>query len=193
VRQLTRGARFADEDPDWSPDGTRLAFVREDEFETEFLYTMNADGTGARFLLQAEGMCCPAWSPDGRFIALSLEGDIVVLNANGGGRRLISGASSNTAPSWSPDGKWIAFDSNRGDDWDIFVASSRGGPARRLTTSGSDDEWPDWSPDGRLIAFSRGDLTDLEGSIYVMSRDGRGVRRVPLPAPSAIPSWQPVR
>ena len=68
----------------------------------------------------------------------------------------------------------------------------RGGPATQLTDNDVDDEWADWSPDGRLIAFSRGDLSELEGSLYVMRIDGSGQRRVPLQAPAAMPSWQPL-
>ena len=191
VRRLTNDKLFDDDDAAWSPDGRRLAFVRRDEFGTAFLYTIGVDGSGLRFLLEGS-MCCPDWSPDGRRIALSFEGDIVVVNADGSGRRLVSGGGFNTSPSWSPDGTRLAFDSDRGDDWDIFVVPARGGPATVLTRNDEDDEWPEWSPDGRLIAFSRGDLDDLEASLYVMNVDGGRERRVDLHAPSAMPSWQPI-
>ncbi len=58
-----------------SPDGTRLAFVREHPGEISFLVVANADGSGERLLgsrklpassYSVEG---PAWSPDGQFIA----------------------------------------------------------------------------------------------------------------------------
>lgn len=192
LRRLTRDPRFDDTDPAWSPTGSRIVFVRTDEFDTKFLYTMNTDGTGLRFLLEAGGLCCPEWSPDGRQLALSLNGEIVVVDRNGKGRRLVSGNGSNTSPTWSPDGRMIAFDSDRDDDWDIYVVSARGGPAKQLTKNDVDDEWPDWSPDGRFIAFSRGDLDELEGSIYLMRADGSRQRRVRLQTPSAIPSWQAI-
>jgi Tol biopolymer transport system component len=192
VIQLTRDPRFDDFFPTWSPDGRRIAFVRVDEFGTEFLYTMNADGTELRFLLEASDLCCPEWSPDGRSIAVGLDGDVVVVNSNGTGRRLVTGGGS--SPSWSPDGRWIAFDSDRDEDedWDIFVVSARGGPAKQLTDNDVDDEWPDWSPDGQLIAFSQGDIEELEGSVYLMRPDGTRLRRVPLQVPAAMPSWQPL-
>jgi TolB protein len=191
-RQLTRDARFVDGDPAWSPDGKRIAFVREDEFGFEFLYTMNADGTDVRFVLEGYDVCCPDWSPGGRQIALTLESDLVVVGSNGSGRRVVTRSARN--PSWSPDGRWIVFDSDRGDedDQEIFVVPAGGGPAKQLTDNEDEDQWPDWSPDGRLIAFSRGDLDELESSVYVMRADGTQITRVPLSAPSAMPSWQPL-
>lgn len=45
---------------------------------------------------------------------------------------------------------------------------------------------------GRLIAFSRGDLDELEGSVYLMRADGTRVRRVPTASPAVDPSWQPL-
>ena len=193
VRRLTEAKGFSDDDPAWSPDGRKIVFVRHDVYGTEFLYTINADGSGLRFLFEASSMCCPDFSPDGRRIALSVNGEIVVVDANGKGRRLVSGAGTNTSPSWSPDGRSIVFDSDRDDDWEIFVVPARGGPVTQLTDNDVDDEWPDWSPDGQLIAFSRGDLLELEGSLYLMRPNGSRQRRVPLQVPAAMPSWQPSR
>jgi TolB protein len=197
-RQLTKDPRLSDADPTWSPDGRRIAFVRRDAFGVAFLYTMNADGSGLRFLLEAGDLCCPEWSPTGRRIAIALDSNIVVVDPRGKGRRLVTGADINSSPTWSPDGRWIAFSSDRSDedddegDADIFVVAATGGPARQLTDNDDEDLWPDWSPDGRLIAFSRGDLFELESSIYVMGQDGKNERRLPLPAPAAMPSWQPL-
>ena len=79
-RQLTQAPGFDDTYPAWGPDGRRIAFVREDEFGTDYLYTMNADGTGVRFLLEAPDLCCPEWSPDGTLLALALNSEIVVVD-----------------------------------------------------------------------------------------------------------------
>ncbi len=57
----------AEDYPDWSPDGNRLAFQHE-----ETLCVANADGSNATALTAAaDGVEDPSWSPDGRLIAFS--------------------------------------------------------------------------------------------------------------------------
>jgi dipeptidyl aminopeptidase/acylaminoacyl peptidase len=81
-RQVTRGRR-GKWDLEWSPHGTKLAYVTSD------IYIIGADGRGRRRLTYRGGRS-PAWSPDGKWIAFSREGDIYVVRSNGRGlRRLI--------------------------------------------------------------------------------------------------------
>jgi Tol biopolymer transport system component len=70
----------------WSPDGERIAFVRQSD-----LYVINADGSGSRRLANATGLAAfPAWSPDGEkmaFLCPAASGavgtDLCVINADG--------------------------------------------------------------------------------------------------------------
>jgi Tol biopolymer transport system component len=62
-----------DENPSWSPDGTRIAFdsTRDGNWE---LYVMNADGSGQTRLTDHPALDArPVWSPDGRLIAFESE------------------------------------------------------------------------------------------------------------------------
>jgi hypothetical protein len=56
-------------------------------------------------------------------------------------------------------------------DGDLYVGN------RAITTAGTDTE-PDWSPDGRRIAFVRQDRGKRSTSLYVIRRDGGGLRRL---------------
>jgi dipeptidyl aminopeptidase/acylaminoacyl peptidase len=62
-----------------------------------------------------------------------------------------------------------------------LVVSSREGDLyvgdRAITADGTDTQ-PDWSPDGRRIAFVRQDRGKRSTSLYVVRRDGGGLRRL---------------
>src|SRR3954468_3835762 len=77
-----------DSAPNWSPDGSQIAFESDQDGDME-IYVMNADGTDVRQLthntLHDEG---PVWAPDGTRIAYTsgadnLNGDIWVMDADG--------------------------------------------------------------------------------------------------------------
>src|SRR6187402_3827857 len=58
----------------------------------------------------SSGPLSPAWSPDGRWIAFSMRGDIWKMPADGGQAIAItSGPAYYFEPAWSPDGARIAF------------------------------------------------------------------------------------
>jgi Tol biopolymer transport system component/DNA-binding winged helix-turn-helix (wHTH) protein len=61
------------------------------------------------------------------------------------------------SPTFSPDGDQVAFawNSEKQDNWDIYVTLVGSSDARRLTSDPSEDSRPTWSPDGRQIAFLR--------------------------------------
>ena len=159
------------------------------------LYVANADGSGPRWLsLNATGR--PAWSPDGRKIAVVSgrhgpeNSEIYVMNADGSGqRRLTRNAAFDRGPAWSPDGRKIAFLRERDGKSGVYVMTADGSAQRRLTLDAS-LEAPAWSPDGRTIAF----LSKRDGNweIYVVNADGTGERNLTRnPASDSGWDWSP--
>ena len=117
-------------DPQISPDGSSVAFVRvtvnekENRYETS-LALVPADGSQApRKLTTGVRDTAPRWSPDGKQIAflraVEKEGkpqppQIYLLDMDGGEARPITDVKDGAGgPAWAPDGKSIAFTSSTG-------------------------------------------------------------------------------
>lgn len=120
---LTPTGGVDDRHADWSPDGTRLAFVHDEADGTRDIWVSDADGANARKLVECSAPCAasdsPAWSPDGTTIAY-VRMDIVDGVAQGAELRLIDPATEGgrtvasttktpkiglDEPRWSPDGQ----------------------------------------------------------------------------------------
>jgi hypothetical protein len=140
----------ADYQPEWSPDGSRIAFVRAFNGTATAIYAMDADGTHVRPVSSHDGGSdfSPSWSPDGTqvvFAAIRNENTgIWVVNADGTDEHVIVGPVPYVDyPVWSPNGTKIAFVGNptTGDaspDDALYVMRPDGSGIERLSSLGLD-------------------------------------------------------
>jgi uncharacterized protein (DUF885 family)/Tol biopolymer transport system component len=138
-------------DPDWSPDGSRIAFqsTRDENFE---VYLINPDGSGLVNLTEHPASDhSPAWSPDGSRIAFVSDRDgneeIYIMAADGSNpTRLTYKWGYDKGPSWSPDGRFIVYYATYGINAEIYVMRADGSARIKLTNHGNFDGFPDWQP-----------------------------------------------
>jgi TolB protein len=155
--------------PQWSPDGTRIAYVSFEQ-KKPIVYVLNVfDGT-RRVVASFEGSnSAPAWTPDGRRLAVTLTKDggsqIYLMNADGSGlTRLTYSQSIDTEPNFSPDGRHILFTSDRAGSPQIYRARIDGvGEPERVTFEGSYNVTPRHTPDGKAFVY----VTRTEGRFNV--------------------------
>jgi Tol biopolymer transport system component len=189
LQKLTSNG-VSDQQPSWSPDGSRIAFAREYD-----IWVMNADGSGQTRLTFDESWVKPAWSPDGSRIAMAAAGSsgVAVMDADGSDIHLLTPPGDNSDdPNWSPDGSTIAFWAIREGNVDLYLIDPDGSNETRLTTRRPDDFAPNWSPDGSMIAFTRFGKKSEFGDIHVVSLDGSVHRRLTrLPSYDVNPIWSP--
>jgi Tol biopolymer transport system component len=131
-----------DEEPQVSPDGSRIAFTSDSSGSKE-VWVCNADGTGAMKLTDMKDGTSgsPYWSPDGKNIAFDATqsgiGHIYIVSAEGGRvRRITTDPAEEVKPRWSRGGHWIYYGSNRGGSWQIWKVPSEGGKAIQVTKEG---------------------------------------------------------
>jgi TolB protein len=105
-----------DTDPAWSPDGTTIAFARQDH-GPQTIYLVQPDGSALHRLTMGRS---PSWSPDGKSIAYSLGNAVYVINDDGAGQRLVVRALGKSDVRWSPDGRKLLYTSGN-DAWTVNV------------------------------------------------------------------------
>jgi Tol biopolymer transport system component len=187
VKLTSTPAGTYDFNPDWSPDGTKVAFERDTSTNQE-VFTMNADGSDLRQITfdGFPGDMDPAWSPDGSRIAVERfdlqagRDGLYVFDADGSHFVQVTQNDARgeyTEPQWSPDGMKLVFaiaSDTKGHA--IFTVNLDGTDERRITPWTLDGLHPDWSPDGRSIVFEAPDADDAppgtSSNVYTVRPDG---------------------
>src|SRR5919109_358302 len=178
-RQVTRPpAGFSDDQPDWSPDRSRIAVDRCGP-ETCGAWIVSVDGSSSHQIAPLNacppGVVPPACDDDGW-------------------------------PAFSPDGRRVAYVRSSGrivneeiESSQLVVSDVDGRKAKVLTRFkefAGDINGPSWSPDGKRIVFgytNAGTTPSGAHSLFVINADGTGLRRITPYALKASdsPAWSP--
>ena len=132
----------ADTNPQFSPDGRRIAFCSLRSGDAMHVWVANADGSSPEQLTHGPGpyQCMPSWSPDGRRVAFESSGEhahIWTVDSEGGTpQQMTNDPGDQMDPTWSQDGEWIYFSWTRANDRDIWRTQIRTGSKERVTRGG---------------------------------------------------------
>ena len=174
-------ATWADEVPQWSPDGQWLAFCMDDHVH------VIPSGGGVSKKISDFTFCAfaPRWMPDSQGLIISVERNretqLLLTDRNASWPRpLVTGPGDAWDAQPSPDGHRVVFVRQPHDDLnclEVRVVELESGQIRPLiSTPRQKDWWPRWSPDGKQIAF----LSQRSGfnEVWLIRPDGDGYHQL---------------
>ncbi|HTS65501.1 MAG TPA: protein kinase [Candidatus Acidoferrales bacterium] len=180
-----------DTNPVWSPDGSRIAFLRRTSTEALQVIVVPAGGGPERLIATLSGHRPGArkyvtWAPDGEALVAAdrLKDGFALrlyrLPVSGGTERPVTDgpdAAQDVSPAFSPDGRWLAYLRwVNGATYELWVVPQPGGKPKLLVTSPAPIATFAWKPDSRTIVYGGGAIST--GELRQVTTEGR---RAPAP------------
>jgi len=183
------------EDPEFSPDGKRIALVFTDVGTSQDVWIFEIDqGTLSRLTVEGRHRST-VWTPDGQRVAFASDRDgrwqiyWKPFDGSGPAERLLVTDFVTDPQSWMPDGRTLLFSGNReGTGRDIgMIAVGDSTPTWILATEFNEAQ-PQVSPDGAWMAYT----SDLSGEPEVYVQAVGGGRRYQVSTDRGrSPHWSP--
>lgn len=206
--------------PDWSPDGTHIAFSADAADGTRDIWLADVSTGESTMAFDCTDPCVwtddPAFSPDGSSLAFELvspnpeglsDSQLMVLDLTDGRASKIWSVSQPDhtiyVPRWSPDGEQIVFELDQFVDGaidatevvgsSIVVLDIASGEITSLTAMDAFATYPDWSSIGDLITFTQAGTNGVDGpyELFTIAPDGTDLTNITALGPDGFQAIQP--
>ncbi|MCB2224509.1 MAG: hypothetical protein KQH83_10115 [Actinobacteria bacterium] len=182
VQHLTDPETISPLMPQWSDTGDRIAFWNLDASGEEFVFTIDADGSGLTQVTDFSSAVAD-WHPDGGSLVFNNDSegevqdtpDVAVMNLDGTGftQLVDSDPTLDFGAHWSPAGDAILFLSDRTGAFAIHLLEVVSGEVTEvLSLPGLGISQANWSRDGSRIVFTTFAEGGANSDVWVAAADG---------------------
>ncbi|MGI9165305.1 MAG: S9 family peptidase [Pyrinomonadaceae bacterium] len=193
ARQITEGNDWNDSDPQWSPDGKRIAFVSnrtgreyDEDRNTDVWVISAAGGPLTRISDHDEANNSPRWSPDGKTIAFTgvvKQRDhpkLWLAPATGGADSVLAADGLDLIPGgleWSADGKSLYFESGAKGESHLFRTDISTKSVAQVTSGARAVRGVEFDWATKTMVYTVNDFKLLD-DVYVANLNGKNERKL---------------
>ncbi|HEY9231225.1 MAG TPA: S9 family peptidase, partial [Blastocatellia bacterium] len=193
ARITTSGDDWNDSDPQWSPDGTKVAFVSnrtgkeyEENRDTDVWVVAATGGTPLKISEHPESDNSPRWSPDGKTIAFlgrvreEQQAKIWLAPATGGAASRLAANDLDLIPSdldWAEDGRALYFTSGVKGETHLFRVDVASRQVSQVTKGARAVRGVDINDRAQKMVYTANDFKHLD-DVYVAELSGQGEQKL---------------